>query len=347
MGPTQMPAAQFRIGHVNKWLSNHPFNESKVLDGRMMCQTVNYSVVPKTPVQASARPAVPVQAAVIGVADDQVELKKQPLKVSGLIQSADLASVGVEPRQLMADLVNCGWINDRGIVADSFFELTEPGKMNLPLSYDPVSRQVFDLLKATKGNYYLLSSNIAMNEHRADNPLTLFSAVDGVFSHPDHSAFVREAWTGRGGEMRHSLLLHILSVETPTIDPSAAVERMNAWFTDLNHCPAWAQPGQPNIFHSYDFKVSGDGKSGKDPHTDETIGNVLKRTHHFRLAASYFTQIVAGLENVGKYISKDVNVKPSEDSKVRPWNHSSQVAFMLDVLGHARFGTPKMSGDGA
>lgn len=347
MGATQMTSGQLRVGHVNRWLAARPFNEAKSLSGRMIYQTTNFKVVGISG-QVAARPSgtqQSLQASALGT--EHVELKKQPQKVTHLIQARDFASFVREPKQLMSDLMASGWIDAHGMIADNFFGLTEPSKMNLPLSYDPVSKDVFALLQAARNNYYKLYYDMVMNEHAADSPLTLFRAIDGVFSDPGYSASIHDAWTGRGGEMRHDFLLHILSVETPTIDQSIAIERMNAWFTDSNHCPVWAQPGQPPIFHSYDFKASGDDKSGMDPHTDEPVGNVLKRTHHFRLAAPYFIQIVSALENIGKHISRGVNVKPSEDSQIRPWNHSSQVAFMLDVLGHARFGTPNIREEGA
>jgi len=342
MGSAQITAAQLRVNHVNRWLTTHPFNEAKSLSGRMIYQATSFNVV-GIPGQVVVRPAGPqqsFQASALGT--EHVELKKQPQKATHLIQAGDFASVVRDPGQLMSDLMASGWIDAQGIIADNFFGLTEPSKMNLPLSYDPVSKDVFALLQAARNNYYRLYYDMVMNEHVADGPLRLFNAIDVVFSNPDHSASIRDAWTGRGGEMRHGLLSHILSVETPTIDPSTAVERMNAWFTDSNHCPAWAQPGKPNIFHSYDFQISSDGRSGTDPHTDLPVGNVLKRTHHFRLSQQYFEKIVAGLESIGSHIGKKVNVKPSEDSQVRPWNHSSQVAFMLDVLGQARFGAPNI-----
>jgi len=343
MGATQITSGQLRVGHVNKWLAVRPFNESRNLSNRTIYQTTNLSISLRSPGQVQGRPTGihPVSPQAL-TADDSTEFKKQPQTASQLVFTQDFAAVVPDPKQLMNDLASCGWIDGHGIVSESFYDLSDHAKMGLPESYSPVSDKIFGLLQAARRNYYILGYDVVMGEHRADNPLSFFGALDGLFSMQDHVA-VHSAWTAKNGEMRHSLLSYILSAETPSVDPAEAISRMNSWFKDTNHCPIWAPPGQPPVFHSYDFELA--QESGMAPHTDLPVGGNVIRTHHFKLASEYLADIAKGLENIGQTIGKRVNVKLPDNSRFRLWTHSSHVDFVLHVLENARFGTPNIQQD--
>lgn len=348
MGATQLTVPQLRAVHANRWLATRPFHESKNIGGRMIYQTTKVRIDLRAHGQASGKVTglhLSAAAAPDGQ-EEHVELKKQPQTASQLVFEGDLASVVQDPKQLMTDLVACGLVDAKGAISESFYDITDHSKMGLPDSYAPVLPDVFRLLTDARRNYYTLGYDIVMGEHRAGNPLSLFRTIDTVFSRDEHPA-IHTAWTQRAGELKHSLLAHILSVEKPSIDPAAAIGLMTAWFKDTNHCPVWALPGQSPVFHSYDFELA--SKSGMAPHTDVATGNNVLRTHHFKLEEQYLADIVKGLEGIGHEIGKRVNINLPDGSQARRWNHSSQVEFMLYILDHVNsFGTPniKQEGDG-
>lgn len=345
MGATQLAVPRLRAVHVNRLLAVHPFNESRSLGGRMIYQTTNLRVDLKAHGQVPARDTgIHPASTATEDKEEHSALHKQSQTMSQIVSEGVFASVVPDPKQLMADLQSCGLLAASGIVPDTFYQLGDHSKMGLPASYGPVSKQIFDLLEAAKGNYYILDYDVVMSEHRADNPGSFFRALDGIFSRNDHPV-IHTAWTQRGGELKHSLLNHILSVEKLSIDPASAIGLMTAWFKDTNHCPVWALPGQPPVFHSYDFELG--SKSGMAPHTDVTVGNNVLRTHHFKLVDQYLADIAKGLEGIGHEIGKRVNVKLPEGSTARQWSHSSHVDFMLHILDHVtNIGTPNISQDG-
>ncbi len=344
MGATQLTIPQLRAMHVNRWLAVPRFNEAKPIGGRTLFQTTNFRLEIKPDGGQVPTGVYPSRDKALAP-EDHSEVRKQPMVKTHLVRMQDLAGVGADPKQVMSDLVSCGWVSAQGRISDSFFGLTDASKMNLPASYGPVAGNIFELLRAARDNYYILCSDIIIGAKRADNPIRLFRTTDGIFSKDMHPS-IHDIWTGKGGSLRFDLLRHILSVEQTSMDTEKAVGVMNAWFKDTNHCPFWIQPDQPHIYHAYDFELVQGDRSGMEPHTDQNIGANIMRTHHFKLAPGFLADIVKGLQDIGNTIGKRVNVKLPEGSQSRPWNYSSQVELMLSVLEHANFGTPKIQQDG-